>query len=99
MVPSADLVIAFGYGGGVHFHHPRVDLLLIVIERIPGRDLLRARREHGAGWRDAEPDLPRPRFLPHLVPALVELAPKLSDPVLGGVVRRVTVAGGEIEQE
>src|SRR5262249_1476790 len=83
----------------VNFHHPRIDLLLIIVERIPGWDLLRARSQDGTSGSYSEPNLPRQRFLAHLVPALIELSLELGNPVLGSLVRSVTVTRSEIYEE
>ena len=47
----------------------------------------------GVGGHDAEPLLPRQRLLADLVPALIELALELGDPLLRRVVRCVRGAG------
>ena len=59
---AADLVIALRHRGGVDLHHPRVDLLLVGAERIPGRNLLGPRRQHRVGRDDAQLLLPSPAF-------------------------------------
>ena len=60
---------------------------------------VRPRRELGVRRDHAEPFLVREDLLAHLVPAHVELALELVDPLLGRLMRRVGAAGNVVEEE
>ena len=74
---------------GVDLHLPRVQLLLVLRERVPGREALRSGRQLGVGRDHAQLLLPLERLLAEHVPALVELAPVLarSTPSAPGAAR------------
>src|SRR5262249_362591 len=80
-------------------HHPRIDLPLVIIERVPRWYLSRTRRQRRVGRNDAEPFLVGQSLLALLVPALIELALELRDPVLAGMMRGMTVARSKVHQE
>ena len=86
---APDLVVAVRERGGVDLHHVGEDPLLVGVERVPGRQALRAGRQLRVRGDDAQLLLPLERLLAHLVPALVELALELRDPLLRRVMRRV----------
>ena len=95
----AHVVIDVRAVGGEHLHHPGVEPLLVGVERVPRRQARRPRRELRAGRDDAELLLPLERLLAVLVPAHVELALELVDPLRGRVVRRVRRAGRDVQEE
>jgi hypothetical protein len=83
----------------VHFHLPAEDGFQRRRHLVPGRDLLRARRELAIRGDDAEPLLPGEDLLAELVPTLVELALVLVSPLLRYMVGRMGGAGGEVDEE
>ncbi len=95
---AAHLVVGVRERGGVDLHHVGGDLLVVGVERVPRRNAGGALGELRARGHDAELLLPRERLLAHLVPALVELALELRDPLLRRVVRRVRGAGRVVDE-
>ena len=79
----ADVVVGVLEEAGVHLHLPREHRLEIVGHVVPGRDLLGPLGQLGLGRDHAELLLARERLLAQRVPALVELAPYLSDHSVG----------------
>src|SRR5262249_56398625 len=73
--------------------------LLIGLERIPRRQPRRAHRELGVLRNNAELFLTLERHLAILVPAHIELAFELRDPILRRVMRRMRRARCHIEEE
>ncbi len=67
-----------------------------LVERVPRRERVVARRQLRVGGDDAELLLPRERLLAHHVPALVERAAVLVRPLARHVVRRVAAAGRDV---
>src|SRR5678816_452464 len=65
----------------------------------PRRNILRPLRQLAVSWDDSELLLPGKGLLAHLVPALVEFAPVLCDPVFRCVMRRMACTGCEINEE
>ena len=82
-----------------HFHHTSVDLLLLRVERFPGRQTLTPFSEFGVGGDDPKLLLAGERIFAVLVPASVVLTLELVDPLLRGVVRGVIRTGGDIQEE
>ena len=95
----ADLVVGVFAEAGEHFHLAGEELLLVGAQRVPVLDRLGLGGELGAGGHDAELDLPGQRLFAELVPALVELALVLGDPLLRRVVRGVRGPGREVDEE
>ena len=95
----ADVVIRLFEEASVDLHHAGVDLLLLVGQRVPGRQARRERVELGVGGNHAELLLALKRLLANRVPALVELALVLLDPLLLGVVRGVGRPRGVVTEE
>ena len=83
---------------GVDLHLPGVQLLLVLRQRVPGGEDIRAGRQHRVRRDHAELLLPLEGLLPQLVPALVELAPVLLAPLDRDMVRRVRAAGGVVHE-
>jgi hypothetical protein len=83
---------------GEHFHHPRVQALLVGVQGIPPRQSLRAHGQLGVLWHNAQLLLPFERLLTVCVLALVELAFELRDPFFGRVMGRVGGASRDIEE-
>ena len=77
-------------------HLAGVELLLGVVERVPGREQFRPLRQLGVLRDDPELLLALERLLTVRIPALVELALVLVGPRLRHVVRRVAAAGGVV---
>ena len=77
----------------------RKQLLVLRIERIPGRHVRRTRRQDRILRNDRQLLLARECLLAQLVPALIELALELRDPFLGHVMGRVGRAGRVIREE
>ena len=94
-----DLAVVIGQRRGIDLHHVGIDLLLVGRERLPGGDNVGPRRQLRVGRYDAQRLLARQRLLAHLVPALVELALELRDPVLRRLVRRMRRAGCIVDEE
>ena len=95
----ADLGVGVLAEGRVDLHLAGEELLLVGRERAPVLDRLGLRRELRAGRHHAELDLAGESLLAQLVPALVELALVLGDPLLRHVMRRVRRARGEVHEE
>ena len=96
---ATDVVVVIGEEGGVDLRHVRKEFLLPRIERVPGGHVGRTRRQDRILRDHAELLLARERLLAQLVPALVELALELRDPVLRHVMRGVRRARGVIGEE
>ena len=79
-------------------HLARVQLLLGVVERVPGRKQLRPLSEYRVLRDDPELLLTLERLLAVRVPAAVELALVPVGPLPGHVVRRVAAAGGVVHE-
>jgi hypothetical protein len=84
---------------GIDLHLAREDRPQVFRGRVPGRNLVRPRRQDRIRGDDAQLFLARERLLAQLVPALIELALVFLDPVLRHVVRRVAGAGREVHEE
>ena len=95
----ADLVVGVLGECGEYFHLPREEPLLVGGERVPILDVLRLGRELGVLRERCPAFSAARRFLAVLVPAAVELALVLLDPLLRHVVRRMRRAGGEVHEE
>ena len=80
----------------VDLHLTGVEALVRLVERVPRRERVVARRQLRIGRDDAERLLPRERLLAHHVPPLVELAAVLVRPLARHVVRRVAATGGDV---
>ena len=80
----------------VDLHLTGVEALVRLVERVPGRERVVARRQLRVGGNDAERLLPRERLLAHHVPPLVERAAVLVRPLARHVVRRVAAAGCDV---
>ena len=78
----ADLEVGVFAEAGEDFHLAGEELLLVGGQLVPVLDGLGLGGELGAGGDDAELDLAGQRLLAELVPALVELALVLGDPLL-----------------
>src|SRR6476646_10568328 len=96
---AADVVVGVLEKRGVDFHLAREHGMQARFHLVPRRDVLGPLRELAVRWNDAERLLPREGLLAHLVPALVELALVLRDPVLRDVMRRVCGARREVHEE
>ena len=83
---------------GKNLHLPGVELLLGVVERIPGRIRVRSGRQLGVRRDDAELLLALKGFLTVLIPAIVELALVFVRPFLRNMMRRMGGAGGVIDE-
>jgi len=101
---TANLVIGIGHVSSEDLGLAREKLLFISSQCLPFRKLctailglpIRPRREFGVRWDHTEPLLVREYLLAHRVPAHVELAFELVDPLLSWLVRRVRAAGDVI---
>ena len=96
---AADLVVGVGRVGGEDLRLAGEEFLFISGERVPLRQVVRPRRELRVRRDHAEPLLVGEDLLAHLVPAHVELALELLDPLLLRLVRRVGAAGHVIDEE
>ena len=96
---AADLEVGILAEAGEDLHLAGEEPLLVGTERVPVLDGLGLGGELGAGGDDAELDLAGQRLLAELVPALVELALVLGDPLLRHVVRGVRGTRGEVGEE
>ncbi len=95
----ADFVVGVFAEAGEDFHLAGEELLLIVGELVPVLDGFRLGGEFGALGNDAQRDLAGQRFLAELVPALIEFALVLRDPLFRGVVRGVRCARREVDEK
>ena len=95
----AEMVVDVLEEGRIDLHLAGEDRPHVLRRLVPRRDLVRPRGQHGVGGDDAQLLLACERLLTQLVPALIELALVLLDPVLRHVVRRVAGAGREIHEE
>ena len=84
-----DLVVGVLQESGEHFGLAREQTPLIGRQRVPRGQVLRPLAQPRVGRNHAQLLLPLERFVPHLVPALVELALVLVGPFLRHVVRRM----------
>src|ERR1700752_2644731 len=84
---------------GIYLHLAREHWAQPFVCFIPCRNIFRPRRKLAFRRDDAELFLPGKRFLAHLVPALVELAFVLRDPVLRYVVRGVRYSRRKVDEE
>ncbi len=91
----ADVVIHIGKVRGVNFHLVGVNVLLLLVQRLPRLHVRIGRRELRFRGADAHLDLVLQGFLAVIIPAGVELALVLGDPFLGGVVRSMASAGAK----
>src|SRR5271169_3048794 len=73
-----------------------IDFLMVRIKGVPCWDLLRARSQLSVGWNDSHGLLASKYFLAHFVPAHVELAFVLGDPLLGRMMGCVCGAWGVV---
>ncbi len=80
----------------VDLHLAGVEALVRLVEGVPGRERVVARRQLCVGGDDAERLLTGERLLAHHVPALVERALVLVRPLARHVVRRVAAAGCDV---
>ena len=84
---------------GIDLHLAREDRPHLLRHLVPGRNLVGPLGQLGIGRDDAELLLAREDLLAQLVPALIELALVLVDPLLRHVVRRVAGARREVHEE
>ena len=96
---AADLVVGVIEEGGEGFDLAGEERLFLGGEMVPILDGLGFGGELGAFRNDAHGDLAFQRFLTDLVPALVEFALPLGDPIGGCVVRGMDRSGSEIDEE
>ena len=95
----ADLVVGVLAESRIDLHLAGEELLLVGAQLVPVLDVAGLGGELRALGHDSHLDLPRERRLAHLVPAGVEAALVLVDPLLGHVVRRMRRARREIHEE
>ena len=95
----ADLGVGVGQEPGVDLHLAGQHRLEVVGHLVPVRDLRVERGQLGVGRDHAELLLPFEDLLAQRVPAGVEAARVPVGPLLGGVVRGVGRAGGEVQEE
>ena len=82
----------------INLHLPRIELLLGIVERIPGREEIRSLGEDRVLWDDSELLLALERLLAVGVPALVEFTLVLVGPLLRYMMRRVGAASGVVQE-
>ena len=95
----ADLVVGIGRVAGEHLRLPGEELFLVVRKRIPFRQDIRPFGELRIRGDNPQPLLVGENLFAHDVPAHVELALELVDPLLLRLVRRVASAGNVIDEE
>src|SRR5262245_52787799 len=83
----------------VDFHLPRQGRSKPCLGLVPRGNLCGARGQLALGWDDPELLLTGERLFADLVPALIELALVLRDPLLGHVMRRVRRSWREVDEE
>ena len=96
---AADLVVGIGRIAGEHLRLPGEELLLVGRQRFPFRQVIGPGRELRIRGNDPQPFLVGEDLLAHDIPAHVELALELVDPLLRRLVRRVASAGNVIDEE
>ena len=96
---AANLMVGVGRVAGKHFRLAGIEFLLQERKRVPLRQRIRPRGELGVRRDHAEPLLVGEDLLAQLLPAHVELALELVDPLLRRLVRRVGAAGHVIDEE
>ncbi len=96
---AADFVVGVRRVAGEDLRLPRIELLLQEGKRVPLRQLVRPGRELGVGRDHAEAFLVGKDLVAHLLPAHVELALELGDPLLGRLMRRVGAARNVVHEE
>ena len=96
---ATEVVVGEAEEAGVDLHVPGVEPLGIVRQGVPLRHVRVPRRQFGPRRDDAHVELALMDDLAVLFPAAVELALVLVRPLLGHVVRRVTGAGGVVQEE
>ena len=92
----ADVVVGELHVRRVVLHQSSVDFLLVRRAAVPRRNAFMPRRELRPLGDDAHLQLLGVRQLALLVPAVVELAPVLVAPFLGGLMRGVDARGAEV---
>ena len=96
---AADLVVGIGRIGGEHLRLPGEEFFLVRRERVPFRQRVRPGRKLRIRGNDPQPLLVGEDLLAHGIPAHVELALELVDPLLRRLMRRVAPAGNVIDEE
>ena len=95
---AADVPVGVLLEAGIDLHLPRVQLLLAVRKRVPGREVVRSRRQHRVRRDHAQRLLPLEGLLAERIPALVELAAVLLAPLERDLVRRVRAPGRVVDE-
>ncbi len=95
---AAHLVVALGPVAREYLHHPRIQALLIGVQGVPRWQSLGPNRQLGVFRHDAQPLLPFERLFTIGVPALVELALELLDPVFRRLVGGVRGAWRDVQE-
>ena len=95
---ATDVPVGVLLEAGVDLHLPRVQRLLAVRERVPGREFVRPRREHRVLRDHAQLLLPFEGLLAEHVPALVERAAVLLAPLDRDLVGRVRAPGRVVDE-
>ena len=77
----------------------REELLLLRRKRIPCRETIRTRSELRVRRNHAQPSLPLEGLLANRIPALIELALVLVNPLLRHLMRLMRGSGGVVDEE
>ena len=94
-----DVMVGMFHESRKHFHHPRVQFLLVRRQLVPIRNIRIVTRKLGVFGHDAQFLLAFEDSFAIGVPAVVELSLVFVGPLLGHLMRRVVCAGGEIQEE
>ena len=95
----ADFVVGMLHKSGKHFGLAREEPFLVGRELVPILDGGGLGREPGSSRHHAQFDLSRQRFLAQCVPAAVEFAFPLGDPILRHMMRGMHGAGRIVDEE
>ena len=96
---AADLVVGVGRVASEHLGLPGEQLLLVGRQRFPLRQVIRPGGELRVRGNHAQPLLVGEDLLAQGIPAHVELALELVDPLLRRLVRRVASTGNVVDEE
>src|SRR2546423_312669 len=96
---ASHFIVSVRAEAGEDFHHPRIEPLLIGIERVPSRKTFRPCREFRVWRNNAELLLAFQSYLAIAVPSRIKLAFELVDPLLRDVMRGMSGPRCHVKKE